>query len=491
MKKAALLITTLLLLIYSCTSEKNHPFLSTNNIRLQIFTIDPLKENQIKGARGGLFTIPAGAFEGTGAVTIELKEVYTPIEILASGLSTESNGELLESGGMFYLNAKRDGKALTLKKEITGSIPADYINDSMKLFKGELKEDGSVNWIEPEALLPATDSNTLCIKEGERLFKTNCISCHAVDEKLTGPALINSSKYYSNEEYYLLLQNPLRFGSVNRRFNCLIHEYNGIIMTAFPALTRDDVNCLIEYFENEAKRRPDLAEKFDTKDLGIEGCEPYTDTFSFKQNPFPCFVDTFYVNEEFERIINNAWPADTIQLPTITNESDSLNIPLLNQPEERYEFKINTLGWYNIDILLKNLEGITEVLLDATTDFKNNPLVDIKLLFPEKKIQLKSTYQNSNNTFTFGNEENRIPLYIGDLAIMFAIAEENNKIFYAVTELRIKNEQRISLKLTETTKENLEAAFRKINLDNINLDRLTKKPIVVPINCNDSIPPGK
>ncbi|HLP36551.1 hypothetical protein [Lacibacter sp.] len=134
MKKASFLIGLFFLFLFACNREKKQSFLSTDNIRMQIFNIDPTKENRITGARGGIFTIPAGAFEGSGAVTIELKEVYAPIEILAAGLRTESNGELLESGGMFFLNAKRDGKDLVLKKEINGSIPSDYINDSMKLF---------------------------------------------------------------------------------------------------------------------------------------------------------------------------------------------------------------------------------------------------------------------------------------------------------------------------------------------------------------------
>lgn len=292
MKKALILVITILLFIFSCTTEKKQSFLTTDNIQLQIFTINPAKENRIKGIRGGIFTIPAGAFDGTSPVTIELKEVYAPIEILAAGLTTESNGELLESGGMFYMNATRDGKKLELKKAINGSIPAEYINDSMKLFKGEVKENGSINWIEPEALLPATDSNTLCIKEGERLFKTNCISCHAVDKNLTGPALINSNRYYSTQEYYQLLQNPAKFGSTNNRFSCLLHEYNGILMTAYPAFTIKDVECLMKYFENEAKKRPDLAEALDTKDLGREGCAPYT----IDENQHPCGNDTIYID---------------------------------------------------------------------------------------------------------------------------------------------------------------------------------------------------
>ncbi|RXK61861.1 hypothetical protein ESA94_02260 [Lacibacter luteus] len=486
MKKALLLISLFVLFLLACTRENKPSFLNTGNIRTQIFTIDPAKANTLKGFRGGIFNIPAGAFEGTAAVTIELKEVYAPIEILAAGLTTESNGELLESGGMFYINAKRDGIQLELKKDIQGSIPADYINDSMKLFKGDLKEDGSLNWVEPEALLPATDSNTLCIQAGERIFKSNCLSCHDISKKITGPTLINSGKYYNSDEYYRLLKNPGLFAKENRRFDCQIYDYNGVIMTAFPAISKDNVSCMIKYFENEKMKRPDLATKLDKQDFDREGC----DSITIEKNKFPCGIDTFYNNEEFEKIVANSFAdiktTDTIIKPFQSSGIDTLNTDFQAPNEYRYEFKINSLGWYNIDILLKKLEGITEVTLDATTTFKEKEQVDIRLLFPEKRIELKSEYHKESETYTFGMDDNTIPLFIGDIAIMFAIAEESDKIYYSVREFRITKEQHIEMPFKETSKEKLEEAFKKVNLDNIILDRQTKKPVIVRKNCSES-----
>lgn len=483
MKKASFLIALFLLLLFACTREKKSSLLSTDNIRTQLFSIDPTKENRIQGARGGRFTIPAGAFEGTATVTIELKEVYAPIEILAAGLRTESNGEVLESGGMFYLKAKRDGKELELKKEIDGSIPADYINDSMKLFKGEVEEDGNVNWVDPVELSNIMDSNAICIETGKHLFRANCFSCHSIFEKVTGPALGNSEKLYTREDYYKLIRNPALFARENAYFSCEIHHYNGLMMTAFPLLSNQDVDCIIKYIDNQVKKRPDLIVQNDSSYLTTDGCEalPY--------NVSPCGNDTTYINEEFETVIKNTFTkSDYDTLPTNIDTAGYIkdtSSPIQTK-EDRYNFKINTLGWYNIDILMKNLPGITEVNLDATTDFPQKTLVEIKLYFPEKKISLSAEYNIENETFTFGGDGNKIPLYIGDLAIAFSIAEWDDKIFYDVQEFRITKSQTIKITLNETTKEELEKAFKKINLDNINLDRLTKKPVVIPIPCNDT-----
>jgi hypothetical protein len=290
MKKPTILFLLIALCIFACKPGRKQGFLNTNNIRTQLFTINPEVNNTIKGARGGLFNIPSGAFEGTSPVTIELKEIYSPIEILTSGLTTESNGELLESGGMFYINAKRDGRELELKKPIDGTIPTNYINDSMKLFKGEQAKDGKINWDQPEILSPAMDSNKLCLESGKILFKQNCASCYSVFKKLTGPALAGADKRVTRDMYYQIVHNPAAFARKNQYFNCLIHRYNGVLMTSYPMLHDEEIDCIIKYINNEAEKRPDLSMEIDTSFLGVEGCDIPINT------NYPCGIDTFYID---------------------------------------------------------------------------------------------------------------------------------------------------------------------------------------------------
>lgn len=429
---------------------------------MQIFNIDPTKENRITGARGGIFTIPAGAFEGSGAVTIELKEVYAPIEILAAGLRTESNGELLESGGMFFLNAKRDGKDLVLKKEINGSIPSDYINDSMKLFKGEVNEDGNVNWVDPAPL--KTDTTPVnCIETGRQLFQTNCASCHAVNMRLTGPPVAGADKKVSRDLYYDFIRNPAKTAMKSSYYSHLIAEYEGVMMTGFPGLSNKDIDCIIEFANSLVNDSSLLAQ--------------------------PCGLDTIFVNDDFEEVRRNAFARrnDNTEPLTETQNDKLLNsdttIPAI---QERYSFDINTFGWYNIDIFIKEMEGIDEVTLSVTTDFSDKELIEVTLYFPEKRVFGSGYYNSRLDRFTFGTDETKTPLFIGDLAILFSIAKKDSEVFYDVHEFRVEKSQSIKISLQESTEEKLQEAFEKINLDNINLDRLTKKPVVVPIPCNDS-----
>ncbi|MCU0433000.1 MAG: hypothetical protein MUC87_06065 [Bacteroidia bacterium] len=78
------------------------------------FEINPLKDTALFTSNGSAYMIPAGSFECNSGkpVTIEIKEALTAEQIIQAGLSTTSNGNLLETGGTFYFNARQDEKSL-------------------------------------------------------------------------------------------------------------------------------------------------------------------------------------------------------------------------------------------------------------------------------------------------------------------------------------------------------------------------------------------
>lgn len=495
MKKASLLVGLFVLLLFSCNREKKPSFLSTDNIRTQLFSIDPTKENRINGARGGIFTIPAGAFDGTGTVSIELKEVYTPIEILAAGLRTESNGELLESGGMFFLNAKRDGKTLTLKKEITGSIPTNYINDSMKLFKGEIEEDGNVNWVDPAPLSTEPDSNIICIEAGKQLFQTNCTSCHDIFKKLTGPALANTDKKYTRQDYYKLIRNPAAFGKENAYFACEIKAYSGVLMTGFPDLHDQEIDCIIEYLNNEAQKRPVIVIDTDSSFWGREGCN-----VSDIEVNFPCGSTTIYIDTLPKTIDSNLPPmhaeagkdktADSLYKPTEEMEDymrKGFSDYTPTTENDRYAFRIKTLGWFNIDAYYQPLPGTSIVDLFVDTDFDEEEKLEIHVFLPAKKLLTVGVYHADDGLFHFEKYKGQIPMYLNDKAVVFAVTSIGEKLYYGISSFKVKQTQTIKLTIKETDEVTLDKAFRKMNIDGIDLDVITKKEVIVEIPCNDSI----
>lgn len=130
------------------------------NLPSQIFKINTSKDNIIETDAGIVIAIPANAFlddKGNivdGDIELEVKEALDPSVIIQGGLSTESNGKLLETGGMFYINARKKGKSLKIDSEkgLLVDVPTDKIKKGMQLFDGERTDSGTINWVNPKEL---------------------------------------------------------------------------------------------------------------------------------------------------------------------------------------------------------------------------------------------------------------------------------------------------------------------------------------------------
>lgn len=130
------------------------------NISAQTFRIDASKDTVIETKGGIVMVIPANGFmdeEGkpvTGKVDLAIKEALDPSTMMDAGLSTKSGNELLESGGMFFIDARKNGKTLKINPAngIYSEIPTDEIKSGMQLFSGKRLADGTIDWVAPKPL---------------------------------------------------------------------------------------------------------------------------------------------------------------------------------------------------------------------------------------------------------------------------------------------------------------------------------------------------
>lgn len=125
------------------------------NLPTQLFTIDPSKDTVIETMDGLVFAIPAGAFlDAKNPVKLEIREALSPLDIIKGGLSTTSDGKPLETGGMFYLNARNGETSLKInpEKPVYANVPTNEIRPGMMLFDGERMADGSINWKNPKQI---------------------------------------------------------------------------------------------------------------------------------------------------------------------------------------------------------------------------------------------------------------------------------------------------------------------------------------------------
>lgn len=93
-------------------------------------------------------------------------------------------------------------------------------------------------------------------EKGKQLFNQNCAACHALNRKMTGPALANVASRLIEEEgldcewIYAWIKNSAgMIASGDAYANRIYEEYNQAAMTAFPTLSDQDINDILAYTE--------------------------------------------------------------------------------------------------------------------------------------------------------------------------------------------------------------------------------------------------
>jgi hypothetical protein len=117
-------------------------FFSKLSNESQLFNINTSKDTFIICKDGTTLAIKANSFTNQnkalvkGIVQLEIKEVYNFTDIIANGLHTVSNSNLLESAGMVFINASQGDSKLeiNIRNPIQVSLPSINKRKGMQLF---------------------------------------------------------------------------------------------------------------------------------------------------------------------------------------------------------------------------------------------------------------------------------------------------------------------------------------------------------------------
>ncbi len=94
--------------------------------------------------------------------------------------------------------------------------------------------------------------------KGKELFQTNCASCHNIFKDMTGPALMNvESKVPSKDWIYNWVHNPPGIlASGDKYAQSLYAQFKPTVMTAFPQLSKADIDDILDYVKAESAKGP-------------------------------------------------------------------------------------------------------------------------------------------------------------------------------------------------------------------------------------------
>lgn len=123
--KNTFLIILLFSFVINCKEEKKqispvNPILSKEAIESMFFIIDCKLDTILIGEKGTKISIPHHSFINSKGeiinknIQFELKECINKVDMVLANLHTVTNGKILESGGMVYLNATQNGEKLSI-----------------------------------------------------------------------------------------------------------------------------------------------------------------------------------------------------------------------------------------------------------------------------------------------------------------------------------------------------------------------------------------
>jgi mono/diheme cytochrome c family protein len=474
---ATLLICTAIL--SSCKSKHENmasKYLNAANLQEQLFTIDIHKDTNLVTQQGLRIKIDANSIEAsTPTVTIKIKEALTLDAMLKAGLTTQTANGLLSSDGMFNITTKEESK---IKKPLGISLPTASLDPNMQLYKGDTA-NGQVVWEEPTKL----ETKQLAEPVGKNLFMTNCASCHAVDKKLTGPALAwTDQKFgkggeYKRPAYWFATDHSANHyyeeGLPNFYYCQLIEKYGTPGPSLHGILSETDIEAIFRYVNGEAKKL-NIPETSGEALKIILPCYEAREKYGLLTQKRDSLISTNGQMTEVSIRPPSIPLPDNIPFPENVDTSRPIKqvekVVPDNYPAEYYQFKIEAYGWYNIDVLVAEKDNVKEsslmVRIQMPVAFKAN----VFMVIPNKKIFVEGGLLNDGSNYGFYAKDGKIPLPQGETIYLFAVGESADKIYFSQTSFVAGLSQSISLELKETNRNTMVNAIAQLKLTDIKVD---------------------
>ena len=456
---------------------------SIDSLKTQEFVVQIDRDTILETAEGATIKISAGSLQSINKnVVLFVKEAYTMEDIIRAGLTTKSGKDLLSSGGMFYVQAK-DSVHVKIVKPLSISVPTDDVNSNMKLYKGQTTPLGKIDWQNPVEL---NSDTTKVVSQGEQLFMENCKSCHALGKESVGPdlAYIGKRRDFDFIKRYIknstvVIAGACQYGAVGDTvysFNpndeyavCLNNAYGESIMTSFPTLNHKDIKAICDYFNDESKRRK-LPYPKDELYINFQKCKTYKalmsklytqkDNLKSKRTNINKINNGLFVSEVNRSVQILQMPSNAAVMNT--EERKSL-VNATYQRSEYYQVEINTFGWYNIDMLMKNAPGLipSNLIVNVNESFVNT--FQIYLVLPDMKVHASGgLLKDKKDVYGFYEDNGNIKLPQGKTAHVYLAGEKNGQLLYAAATFVTDTLNKLSLNPIFISKEEFNVKIKEL-----------------------------
>jgi len=478
------------------TTTSITPLFNSNKIESQNFTINLKKDTVLIGKSGTKILIRKNSFTDkfgnivTDNIAIELKEALTPLDMLIGNLTTLSNGAILESDGMVYINATTNNKQLQIaeSESLEVSIPSLNKKEGMMFYTGKVNPgDNTINWVNPVDFIKPVIKKNSVVKP---------VAAVKIDKDES-----NSIEFLDNSEEFVAVAQPIKplkpleaNATDNRIMSIKFEDAKN-----YPELQQYDnvkfrvndncdynpndsenywYNIKLEKTENKGEytiilqgqnntgtveKKYTVTPAFDGEDLKKAIAE-YDSKFKEYEKKLEAAEKEKKRKEKLAKIAaqKRAKEQAENQIKLAEKRANSNLNPGITDSNVSYTLSMKNLGWANVDRLYSDSRTKEVELNTQIVDNQKYENVHITLIFKNQKIQIPG-YQMKDKSygFTHGDYENpKLP--IGEEAIIVASSNSAKGLLYSIHKFTIQKKQDIELKLSAITEVELNKKLKEI-----------------------------
>lgn len=411
--------------------------------------INTSKDTSIVFKEGTKLIIKANSFiddtdtKIVGNVDIKVTEYYKLSDILLANLNTHCNDQLLETGGMLYIEAMHDDKKL----QVANTKPIEILfadkKKNMQLFYGEL-EDEIINWKPQQETEVVTEDIQATLHENDVEVPFYVIEeppiypgCEGLSKNKAKKCFKDAVDKFIRKNFNTNIANDLRLKGLQR-------------ITGFFKINRDgdvvDIRARSKnpYLEIEAERVIGLLPKMTPgKQRGKAVSVRYT-------LPIRILVDGGTIADSST---NNS-KLDTVTIPdyiknTLKNR-DTRNISV--SEANNYVLSTSNLGWINCDRFVRVKDKIKYKLKIKDADGE----IKLSMIFKSWKSVLPS--------WRFGNEFDFKTVPNNEEVVIVAIKKLERKLYFDVLSTKTVEKPDIEFNFKEMDIEQLKRELRKLDI---------------------------
>lgn len=413
----------------------------------QTFVINAIKDTTVVCKEGTKLIIKANSFVDfnnkmiTNDVRLNITEYYKLSDMVLANLTTQANGEQLETGGMLNIQAYCGEELLKLKLNANIEIlfPTKHKKTGMQLFTGEWKKE-NINWVleeqkeisDEEVILEESVEVPFAVVEEVPVFP-GCENLKNASTKSCTTDAINkfiSTNFNTEIATSLGLTRRQRINSIFK-----INEEGDVVSIKSRASHPD--------LEREANRViASLPKMQPGKQRGKKVTVPYSVPITFQTQGIiiasigGVIQDTVAIQESnviFEERLAS---------------KDSANVSVTEV--NRYILRSSKLGWINCDRFIRSRNKVKYKL--KVKDYKGTL---VNMVFKSMYSVLPS--QKINGIYDFKDVPNN------EDVILIAIKKDEGKLYLDVLETKTQENPSLEFNFKEVSIEELKTQLKKLD----------------------------